>query len=116
MVLPLSGLPIALRPFFLRSLQPSSSGWARPLKVRRSLRDLLRESLRGFLLVAPGSNWIHAKHSLGYSTMLDHSAETLTLLDQSLQDVHPVEDFNGAPYPSFAQVCFLEVLHWANTN
>jgi hypothetical protein len=41
--------------------------------------------------------------------MLDHSAETLTLLDQSSQDIHPVEDFNGAPYPSFAQVCILEV-------
>jgi hypothetical protein len=53
---------------------------------------------------------------MGYSTMFDHSTETLTLLDQSSQDVRLVEDFNGLPYLSFAQVCFLEVLQLSNTN
>jgi hypothetical protein len=67
-------------------------------------------------LVAPGLDRIHAKHTMGYSAMLDHSAETLTLLDQSSQDVRPVKDFNGLPYPSFSQVCFLEVLWLSNTN
>jgi hypothetical protein len=98
------------------SLWLSSNGWAHPSKVRRPLCDLLREPLRGFLLVAPGPDWIHSKHSMGYSAMLDHSAETLTLLDQSSQDIRPVEDFNGQPYPSFAQVCLLEVLQLSNTN
>jgi hypothetical protein len=36
--------------------------------------------------------------------MLDHGAETLTLLDQALSDVRPVESFNGRPYPSFSKV------------
>ena len=36
--------------------------------------------------------------------MLDHGSETLTLLDQSSTDTHPVESFNGHPYPSFAEV------------
>ena len=110
MGLPLNGPRIVLRLYSPRTLPTSSSGWAGPLKVRRPLRDSLRESLRGYLLVAPGPDRIHAKHAMGYSAMLDHSAETLTLLDQSSQDIHHVEDFNGFPYPTFAQVCFLEVL------
>ena len=52
----------------------------------------------------PSNDKISVKHTLGYSALLDHSAETLTLLDQSAQDVRPVEDFNGQPYPTFAQV------------
>src|SRR5579872_6623210 len=93
-----------------------SDGWAVRLKVRRPLHDSSRESLRGCLLVAPGPDQIHSRHAMGYSAMLDHSAKTLTLLDQSSQDIHPVEDFNGQPYPTFAQVCFLEVLRLSNTN
>src|SRR5579872_3580855 len=54
--------------------------------------------------LTPGPDRIHTKHSMGYSAFLDHSTETLTLLDQSPTDVCPVEDFNGALYPSFAQV------------
>src|SRR5579872_2210128 len=113
---PLSGLRIVSRLCFLKTSLPFSSGWVVPWKVRRPLRDLFREPLRGFLLVAPGPDRIHTKHSLGYSTMLDHSTETLTLLDQSSWDIRPVEDFNGVPYPTFAQVCLLEVLCLASTN
>src|SRR5579872_7081417 len=36
--------------------------------------------------------------------MLDHSAKTLTLLDQASSNVHPVESFNGLNYPSFTKV------------
>ena len=36
--------------------------------------------------------------------MLDHGAETLTLLDQASTDVRPVKSFNGHPYPSFSEV------------
>src|SRR5579872_5697198 len=98
MGLPLSGLWIILRLSSLKILLLSSSGWAVRLKVRRPLCDSFREPLRGRLLVAPGPDWIHSKHAMGYSAMLDHSAETLTLLDQSSQDVRPVEDFDGRPY------------------
>src|SRR5579872_7364297 len=55
-------------------------------------------------LEAPGPDRIHTKYSLGYSAMLDHGAETLTLLDQASTDVHPVESFNGLDYPSFSEV------------
>jgi len=54
--------------------------------------------------VAPGPDPIHAKHVLGYSALLDHSTETLTLLDQPLVDVQPIQDFNSCKYPAFAQV------------
>ena len=46
---------------------------------------------------------------MGYSALLDFSTGTLTLLDQSSTDMHPVEDFNGKLYPTFGQVCILEV-------
>ena len=36
--------------------------------------------------------------------MLDHGSETLTLLDQASTDIHPVESFNGRPYPTFSEV------------
>src|SRR5579872_3332831 len=57
-----------------------------------------------FFLDSPGPDRIAAKYSLGYSTLLDHGAETLTLLDQSSVDTRSVESFNGRPYPSFAEV------------
>jgi hypothetical protein len=57
-----------------------------------------------FFLVSPGPETIHAKHVLGYSALLDHSAETLTLLDQASTNICPMQDFNGRAYPSFAQV------------
>src|SRR5579872_5886048 len=66
---------------------------------------IVYQSLTFFLfLEAPGPDRIHAKYSLGYSTMLDHGAETLTLLDQASSDVRPVESFNGLDYPSFSEV------------
>src|SRR5579872_6472690 len=71
------------------------------------------KSLRVFLIVvALCPDRIHAKHSLGYGAMLDHSAETLTLLDQSSQDVRPVEDFNGVPYPSLLRYVFWKYCVW----
>jgi hypothetical protein len=47
---------------------------------------------------------------MGYSALLDHSAETLTLLDQSSLDICPMEDFNRVLYPAFGEVHLLEVL------
>jgi hypothetical protein len=47
---------------------------------------------------------------MDYSTLLDHSAETLMPLDQSSMDVRPIEDLNGVPYPTFGEVRILEVL------
>src|SRR5579872_3419375 len=116
MGLPSNGLWTVLRLCFLTMLPLSNNGWVGPLKVRRPLHDSFREPLRGCLSSCPGLDRIHSKHAMGYSAMLDHSTETLTLLDQSSQDVHPVEDFNGVTYPSFAQVHLLEVLHLASTN
>ena len=36
--------------------------------------------------------------------MLDHGAETLTLLDQASTDVRPVEEYDGRPYPTFTEL------------
>src|SRR5579872_5326970 len=56
------------------------------------------------LLESPGPDRIAAKYALGYSAVLDHGSETLTLLDQASSDMRSVESFNGRPYPSFAEV------------
>ena len=47
---------------------------------------------------------VHFAHLMGYRASLDKGAETLTLLDQTLSDNRPVQDFNGVSYPSFTQV------------